>query len=108
MAFLLKKENQQKIDILNYLELSPSQTAIIKQISEDLLLSTFIIKKALTQVSEDLSTHHIFGLKLIESQKKITFTSDGSDSILTLKWIYLKQSTLILLLDCFIKEEYST
>ncbi|MCO6016795.1 helix-turn-helix domain-containing protein [Carnobacterium divergens] len=108
MAFLLKKENQQKIDILNYLELSPSQTASIKQISEDLLLSTFIIKKALTQVSEDLSTHHIFGLKLIESQKKITFTSDGSDSILTLKWIYLKQSTLFLLLDGFFKEEYST
>lgn len=47
MAFLLKKENQQKIDILTYLELSTLQTATVKQISEDLLLSTFIIKKHL-------------------------------------------------------------
>lgn len=108
MAFLLKKENQQKIDILTYLELSTLQTATVKQISEDLLLSTFIIKKALTQISEDLSANNILGLKLIESQKEITFTSDGSDSILTLKWIYLKQSTLFLLLDGLFKEEYTT
>lgn len=71
MAFLLKKENQQKIDILTYLELSTLQTATVKQISEDLLLSTFIIKKALTQISEDLSANNILGLKLIESQKKL-------------------------------------
>ncbi|MFD1901786.1 hypothetical protein GQR36_20525 [Enterococcus termitis] len=45
MNKLLNKEYQYRLAILNYLEIQPMQTTSFKQLSSDLSLSTYLVKK---------------------------------------------------------------
>lgn len=105
MNFLLNKEYQHRMAILNHLELTPLQTTSIQEVSDSLSFSNFIVKKSIKQIIEDLADHHITGIQIKLDSKKITFQSDGTDSILSLQWIYLKDSNLFLLLDGMFKDK---
>ena len=105
MNFLLNKEYQHRMAILNHLELTPLQTTSIQEVCDSLSLSSFIVKKSIKQIIEDLNEHHITGIQIKLDSKKISLNSDGTDSILTLQRIYLKDSNLFLLLDGIFKEK---
>ncbi|OJG97169.1 M protein trans-acting positive regulator [Enterococcus termitis] len=81
------------------------QTTSFKQLSSDLSLSTYLVKKEVAQLIEDLTFFKITELKLIIENKNVYFFSSGQDSVQTLQWYYLKDSKLFLLLDAIFKDE---
>ncbi|ALS02839.1 hypothetical protein ATZ33_16085 [Enterococcus silesiacus] len=106
MKQFLNKEYQYRLAILNYLEIQPLQNASFKQLSNELMLSTYVIKKEVGQLLEDFDFYQISDLKIVIENKTVYFYTTGQDSLLTLQWYYLKESKLFLLLDALFKEEH--
>lgn len=73
MNFLLNKEYQHRMAILNHLELTPLQTTSIQEVSDSLSFSNFIVKKSIKQIIEDLADHHITGIQIKLDSKKLPF-----------------------------------
>lgn len=107
--FFLSKEDYRSYSLLKYLEESSNLSESILKIQEELSLSTFLLKKTIENLNDDLDKLGISEhLKIFVTGTDVSLEIDGQYSSGFLLSNYLKQSIYIDLLIEFFREDYTT
>lgn len=109
MSFFLSKEDYRSYSLLKYLEESSNLSESILKIQEELSLSTFLLKKTIENLNDDLDELGISEhLKILATGTEVSLEIDGHYSSGFLLSNYIKRSIYLDLLIEFFREDYTT
>lgn len=107
--FFLSKEDYRSYSLLKYLEESSNLSESILKIQEELSLSTFLLKKTIENLNDDLDELGISEhLKILATGTEVSLEIDGHYSSGFLLSNYIKRSIYLDLLIEFFREDYTT